>query len=232
VIYPGPYETGFEWTPAGFVKIDPLPGGIGSLALDINTRGQVVGTSSKPGTGCCSGLVPYPYLWSAEDGIVQLGEDSGVARFINERGEVAGELWLSSGTVAFVWTKRDGVEILGTLGGSYSQAYGLNERGEVVGISNTTSVGEQHGFFWSRAKGMIDLGDFMPRGISARGQVTGARRTASGGFIAAIWSPEHGLLDLEGEQCVGNVINERAEVAGYCWVGQSSHATVWTNRNE
>jgi probable HAF family extracellular repeat protein len=38
---------------------------------------------------------------------------------------------------------------LGTLGGDYSLAYGINDKGQVVGYSDTTSGGVYHAVLWS-----------------------------------------------------------------------------------
>ena len=45
---------------------------------------------------------------------------------------------------------------LGTLGGNYSHAQDINEKGQIVGISETLT-GDRHAFLWQNGS-MIDLG--------------------------------------------------------------------------
>ena len=67
---------------------------------------------------------------------------------------------------------------MGSLG-IYAQVVVMNEAGEVVGITMTAGD-EQHIFFWSEARGMVDLGT-GPHGftgawavdINARGDIIG-----------------------------------------------------------
>ena len=48
---------------------------------------------------------------------------------------------------------------LGTLGGQYAQAWGINDSGFVTGNSQTKSdVGATHAFIWHKGTGMLDLG--------------------------------------------------------------------------
>src|SRR5690242_9077683 len=49
---------------------------------------------------------------------------------------------------------------LGTLGGSLATPYCVNNAGQVVGYSNLAS-GIPHGFFWSSATGMVDMGTLV-----------------------------------------------------------------------
>jgi len=68
--------------------------------------------------------------------------------------------------------------ILGTLGGGYSHALGINEAGQVVGVSITGS-GSYHALITgSNGQGMTDLGtlggrDSRAHGINDAGQVVG-----------------------------------------------------------
>lgn len=91
------------------------------------------------------------------------------------------------------WVTTD----LGTLGGDYSASIGLNNAGQVAGLSRDAS-GNLRAFRSSGQAGqMINLGtlggrDSRATGINAAGQVTGYARTASGGctlFVATTTAP-------------------------------------------
>jgi probable HAF family extracellular repeat protein len=97
---------------------------------------------------------------------------------------------------AFLWSPQDGMQDLGTLGAEYGYANGINDRGHVVGDSQTSS-GAFHPFLWSRKCGMQDLNDLITPGsgielsgataINARGQVA-----ASDGGRAYLLTPVPG----------------------------------------
>ena len=71
---------------------------------------------------------------------------------------------------------------LGTLGGSHSEARGINANGQVVGVSDT-SDGPAHAFLYSGGslQDLSDLGGFNSdaRSINATGQVVGESDTTS-----------------------------------------------------
>jgi probable HAF family extracellular repeat protein len=95
---------------------------------------------------------------------------------------------------------------LGTLpGGDSSSATGINDRGQVVGFSNTASA-DTHAFLFENGA-MVDLGTLpggrssRAFGINNRGQVVGSSSSATSPFNhAALWTPNHGQSDHdEGE---------------------------------
>jgi probable HAF family extracellular repeat protein len=113
-------------------------------ALDINNDGMIVGWWSNPGSTFVRALV----LTSTGSFIDPLVGNSGKAWGVNDDGVVVGEIELGGGVSrAFRWTAADGMQILGTLGGTSSVAYDVAPSGRIVGAS-TTSTGETHAFIW------------------------------------------------------------------------------------
>ena len=93
-------------------------------------------------------------------------------------------------------------EVIGTLGGMYSQAYEVSSNGSVlVGYSSNPS-GSYRAFRWTAATGMRDLGDFgytyaAAYGVSGDGSiVVGEAWNASFEQRAFRWTAGGGLQDL------------------------------------
>ena len=144
---------------------------------------------------------------------------------INDAGQVVGTQNLR----ALLYTPGNGVQDLGTLGGTISVADAINEVGQVVGYS-TTATGARHAFLWTPGSGMQDLGTLgdgpssRARGINDQGQVVGestyprvdAREPQTHAFL---WTPGSGMQDLGalGQGLTSSVaydINNAGQVVG------------------
>ncbi len=99
----------------------------------------------------------------------------------------------------FSTTSSTGIPVtdLGTLGGTFSQASGINELGQVVGTSTTDTEPDAlvraRAFLWTEQGGMIDLGTLggersFAFGVNSHGQAAGYRLTALGETRATRWT--------------------------------------------
>lgn len=125
---------------------------------------------------------------------------------------------------------------LGTLGGTVvfpsNNGVSLNDRGEVVGQSNTSHDGAFHAFLWNGSR-MLDLGTFggtysAANAINQAGDVVGfAQVTAGGTCRAFLW--RHGRkinLGVASGQSSSNAVsvNDRDQVVGNQCDNQSDSA--------
>ncbi len=211
-------------------------------AVDINQRGQVVGSIRLR-----NGKVAA--LW--ENGRVRslgtLGGRYGEAVSINERGQVTGNDIVGRDAEgshifhSFIWQNGEMID-LGALtpysvllkqAHSYTKVDAINNRGQIVGVSDIVLGGieQTHGVVWANGK-MTDLGSRLrtwdPATINDQGQIPG--------FVdrpqAAVW--EHGAVRLlpngpgvKGVRAVN--INEAGTAVGVCTVSPTRrpHPCLW-----
>lgn len=162
----------------------PLPtlGGFNGAASAINNQGEVAGNAETaktdstcptydPSQGQYQVLEDKPVVW--ENGHIKElptydGDPDGFAIAINDHGQVAGAsgvcstfnvingLYLAP-VHALLWDHGKVIN-LGSLGGDFgNQAHNMNDRGDVVGVSDLAGDTVFHGFVWSRSSGMRDV---------------------------------------------------------------------------
>jgi probable HAF family extracellular repeat protein len=184
-------------------------------ANGVNAAGHVIGTAYLNN-------MPYVTEWSNKQA-TSLGF-SGYGVAINNAGQVAGGYVTSKGLLrAFIWNKGMLVD-LGTLGGTWSTANGINSQREVVGTS-TTASGAFKAFFSDVSKRLVDLGTLG--GTSSYGmainnacEIVGTAQTSQGLMHAFVWKTGK-LIDLGtlgGTQSYAYAINDAGTVVGFSWI--------------
>src|SRR5208283_4670222 len=114
----------------------------------------------------------HALLWQ-NGTVTNLGNLGGVAwntpMAINNRGQIVGFSDLTGDDNgqnpnfhAFLWTKNGGIKDPGTLpGDAISEALGINEQGQVVGVSYGAGFTNPHAFIWQEGV-MTDLNTLIP----------------------------------------------------------------------
>lgn len=175
--------------------------------------------------------------------VVNLGPgEIGVS--INAKGQVAfTHADPSAGLPPQAWF-YDGAHLhqIGTLGGDVVRTTGLNDVGQVAGVSTTVN-GLVHSFVWSSKHGMTDIGTLPGRNtawdpvINNRGEVAGysAADPSPPWPRAFRWSAASGIEDLglllpgESASAYARAINDAGLIAGDAWAGGSNyHAFIWS----
>ena len=230
-------------------------GGYLSVAQAINDKGQVVGLALNDipdpvsAFGLYVGTQMRAFLWrnGAMQDLGTLGGPDAWAYLLNQRGQVGGIAFTNSvinpatevpTTDPFLWDAGN-MQDLGTLGGTYGFANGLNARGQVVGQSNLAGDLTFHPFSWTKSGGMRDLGTFggdngQANALNDAGEIVGkADFPGSQIHDGFVWN--HGVMTdlgtVDGDPCSdANGINSAGQV-----VGTSSnchmavHAFLWEN---
>ena len=192
-------------------ELPPLHGDSASAATAINEQGQVVGISGKcdQAVGRFSAL--HAVLWDhgTPTEIPNLGGTTWHTPMdINERGDVVG---FSNPpgpgdpegefiAHAFFWEKHSDQAVdIGVLDGdSFSEAFAVNSRGQVVGVSFGGPNGS-HAFLWQNGvlrdlNGLVDIAPDVlqsAQDINDAGQITGrVRDAATGQILMFVATPE------------------------------------------
>jgi probable HAF family extracellular repeat protein len=247
------------WKNGQIFDLGTLEGGYESAAYNVNSRGQVAGFSLNLVPDPIFGVQERAFLWDKANGMQDLGtlggNDAGILPAppvskgnveINERGQVVA--CSSTNTIInpatglptihpFLWDKENGMQDLGTFGGTLGCAVNLNNRGQVVGYANLPGDAAAHPFLWDRGA-LTDLGTLggtvgYANGINDAGDAVGqANFLGDQVNHAVLW--RHGVkLDLGtvgGDSCSGAFgLNSQAQVVAVsytCGMG-NFRASLW-----
>lgn len=230
-------------------EIPTLDGYGPTFPYAISNRGDIAGSTYSP-TGTRA------FLWTATDGVRDLGDLPGSADYsdaygVNDEGVVIGRSWSDGGNHAFRWTASTGMASLGSfpdqpLRNAYAR--GVNNLGQIVGNAHrrTGVIGfDLHAFVWSEQGGMIDLGvlsggnSSVAYDINDLGHAVGASDVMPGTGIqsAFVWRPDGGMLALSDLSnglgfSVALAINENGDIVGQGRDSLGDVAVIWRNGGE
>jgi probable HAF family extracellular repeat protein len=162
--------------------------------------------------------------------------------------QVAGTAATAPG--AYVWDSVHGLQQIGTVNHeANSAASSINNAGQVVGVSSTTtekydrrtghydSSYTENDFLWTSSAGMTNLGsNVVPEGINNSGQITGNPTVIqSTGTEALLWNGKTWLqlgVLTGGANSVAFAINDYGQVVGYSQIINNTenvpNAFLWT----
>ena len=203
------------WTLGPPDQIQDLPliaGDSSGAATAINDNGQIVGIS-----GICDQAVgrytaAHAVLWE-NGGVTDLGNLGALywntPTAINQQGDIVGFAGAPNDPdgnflQAFIWTVEDGIQPLGFLPGDvHSEAYGINESRQVVGLS-CDADGNCRAFIWENGV-MQDLNDLKQpsfsttletaKDINDKGEITGRALDPNTGVRTAYLAIPRGHQD-------------------------------------
>ena len=165
--------------------------------------------------GAVAGVAAAQTSYTVTDLGTLSGANSAKVSDINKTGQIVG----TSANHAFLWSNGVMTD-LGTLGGSVSMAYSINDSGVVVGEASTAS-GEMHAFVWQSGV-MKDLGfageTSAARGINSKGDIVGVAYAKNVRGGAVLWSggQRRSLGDLgpSGSGSTAISVNDKGQTAG------------------
>ncbi len=203
-------------------------GGPSSFAYDVNAWGLVAGNADLPNRDSRA------TIWFAgqRQDLGTLGGPSSIASAVNDLGVVVGGSSVASDpnvSVPFVWSAVGGMRPLPLLPGARAgQAYGLNNRGQIVGAIENVPV------LWSGGK-VVPLPTFggnfnFAKAVNERGQIVGSSTFPGGQTHGVLWQ-DGALVDLGtlgGEHSQATAIDAQGRIVGAAQTAAGEfHATLW-----
>ena len=224
---------------------------VANLGSGVITRYPRINSSGQVAFSLFDGQTAGAWVFDGKR-IIKLGTLGGSTTYtsgINERGQVAG--WSSrsdKGAVAgsfggrglyhaFRWNAAAGMEDLGILGDSESNALAMNDDGLIAGTS-LSAAGVIRAFVWTRSRGIEDIGtlggqDAIPVAVGAGGEVVGDSDTAGtdNARHAFRWTRAGGMRDLgalDGSDSAVKAMSPNGDIIGTIVRNNILRAMTWS----
>jgi probable HAF family extracellular repeat protein len=218
---------------------------VGATGFGLNEHGIAVGRQRT-----CGGEIPWEaFVWTPGEGVELLPRpwpfQAGEAHDIDCHGRIVGCLQTSV-CKAVMWEGGRVTELGIPAGGNYSEAFVINDSGQVVGQWGNTATGDPaaHGFLWQDGE-ITDLGpvlgteDSSAKGINEQGDVVGWMGSSSQIDAHAFLLSDGVVIDLGvipgGYTAIAADVNERRQVVGSGLLedpqkvgGTFTHAFLWS----
>ena len=196
----------FSFSNGVISNLGTLGVGGSSEAFGVNNSGVAVGDSFTQGTIAHA----FAYNSSGLNDLGTLGGNRSYAEAINSAGIAVGYSEFVAGSTldhAFTYdTKKlgtatpDTMHDIGTLGGNFSYAYGVNDSGVIVGASNPTGSSSVHAYTYKQGDpngGFTDISTLggvnansFARGVNSSGVTVGYSDTLNSGQTQAfVYTP-------------------------------------------
>jgi probable HAF family extracellular repeat protein len=239
------------WRQGEIIELGTL-GGAQSAAFTINNRGQATGIAANaiPDPFSLAGFATQTRAFLWENGVMRdlgtLGGPDSFGQYVNERGQVVGFSYTDSTpndstgvpTVhPFLWENGRMLD-LGSLGGTFGQVNGLNNRGDVVGDMTLPGDEIHHPFLWARGT-LTDLGTFggsngSATAVNNSGEVVGVADFPGDILHNAFLWKNGSMTDLGnlGITSFAHSINSRGQIVGgsrVSGVPSQISAFLWEN---
>ena len=194
----------FSFSNAVLSNLGSLGVGGNSEAFGVNNSGVVVGDSFTQGTIARA----FAYKGGAMNDLGTLGGNRSYAQSINSAGIAVGfSEFVAGSTIDHAFTydtskigaaTPDTMHDIGTLGGNFSYAYGINDSGVIVGASNPLGSTSNHAFYYKNGDPNGGFTDIMTlggansyaRGVNISGVTVGYSDTGNAGQTQAfVYTP-------------------------------------------